>query len=184
VLHLGWEDQLSIEWQWCRLWAAPEVEPEKLMAAAGHCRRIWRTFKSSRKLPYALAFCGSRFDAQGRLELGPGSRGLTCATLILAVFETCGVSLVDEADWPVRLDADMRFVDSIAGFARPEHLALLRDEVHDGCRRIHPNEVLGACAVSELPAKFHPTVEAAQRVTAKLGGGAGPGHFPSSGSLT
>ena len=172
VLHLGWEDRLYIDWRWHRLWATPEVQPEKLMAAAGHCRRIWRTFNANGVFPYALAFCGSRFDDRGRLQLGPGSRGLTCATFILAIFETCGVSLVNEDDWPVRTAEDLAFIQTIAdaGFAREEHLALLRDEATGGCTRIQPHEVVGACAVVELPARFAPTADAAHRVLAKLDG--------------
>lgn len=170
VLHLGWQDALDMDWPWPRLWATPEVAPEKLMAAAGHCRRIWRVFQAQHKFPYALAFDGSHFDGQGRLVPGPDSKGLTCATFVLAVFETCGASLVDEADWPVRQADDLEFLKSIEGFARPAHLALLRNEVSSGCKRIRPHEVVGACTIAPLPAKFAPTDAAAARVVAKLDG--------------
>lgn len=40
VLHLGWQDYLSRHWEWARLWATPDVEPERLLSIAGLCRRI------------------------------------------------------------------------------------------------------------------------------------------------
>lgn len=87
---------------------------------------------------------------------------------MLAIFATCGVSLVDEADWPVRTADDLEFLKTIEGFAKPDHLALLRDEVNNGCKRLRPDEVLGACAVADLPAKFDLTAVVAARFLAKL----------------
>ena len=167
VLHLGWQDYLSRDWEWTRMWAAPDVEPERLVSVAGLCRRIWRTYERSRTSPYAIRFAGTSFSADGQLVLGEGARGLTCATFLLAVFKAVGIELVDEADWPVREEADRAFLDTISNFATAEHLALLRAEVAEGCARIHPDEVLGACACP-LPARFAPAREAADRIVERL----------------
>jgi hypothetical protein len=168
VLHLGWQDHLSEEWSWAKLWAVPETEPEKLRVAAGVCRRIMRVYKKRRAFPYALAWLGSDFNSRGGLRLKPGSKGLTCATFILAVFKTAGVELVLEEDWPIRTADDRRFLELVAGFATDEHLEVLRSEVEAGCRRIQPHEVVGACACTPLPAAFEPTKSAAEEVLRML----------------
>jgi hypothetical protein len=178
VLHLGWFDRLSTEWKWRRLWATPEAEPEHLRLVSGHCRRIWKRYRESGTFPYALAWCGSDFDGRGRLRLGPESKGLTCATLVLAVFKAAGVDLVDEADWPVRKEEDHRFIDGVAKWAEPDHVALLREEVERGVKRIHPHEVVGACAQPDLPVGFAIAAEVAGCVLHELDG-AGPADAPS-----
>ncbi len=167
VLHLGWQDYLSRDWKWARLWSAPDIEPERLLSVAALCRRIWRVYERSRQFPYAFRFAGTSFDANGQLVLGRGARGLTCATFILAVFGAMGIMLVDEEDWPVRAEEDAAFLATIKRFASPDHLAVLRAEIDDGCVRIRPEEVLGACACA-LPAKFAPTRAAADHVLDRL----------------
>ena len=153
-LHLGWQDALGDEWGWGGLWASPPAPVEKLVAAAAMCRLVWRRFVDEREFPYALRFEGTRFDGAGRLVLGPGARGLTCATLILAVLSSVGIAVVIEDTWPVRPDADEDFLAFVQSWAKPEHFALLRTEVDAGIRRIWPDEVVAACAGRELPATF------------------------------
>jgi hypothetical protein len=99
--------------------------------------------------------------------LGPGAKGLTCATFILAVFNSVGVKLVDEEGWPIRQDEDRRFLEVVRNFATSEHLALLEQEINEGCKRIQPQEVLGACACA-LPATFDASCEAGAQILGKL----------------
>ncbi|WP_428265090.1 hypothetical protein [Haliangium sp.] len=167
VVHLGWQDTLDRSWPWARLWATPDVEPEQLMSVAGFCRRIWRSYERTRRFPYGIRFAGSTFDERGRLRLGPGARGLTCATFVLAVFRAVGVDLVDESDWPVREEDDRAFLATLARFATEEHFALLQGEVDAGVVRVRPDEVLGACACA-LPAEFAGARAAADRVSKQL----------------
>lgn len=168
VLHLGWQDRLYYEWRWLRLWAVPDVEPELLTSIAGMCRMIWAEYESKRQFPYALRFSQSSFSPSGQLRLGPGAKGLTCATFVLAVFNAVGVRLVDEQDWPIRKDDDRQFLEFVRPlFASREHLAILEREVEEGCKRIRPDELIGACACA-LPAKFNPSREAGDRAVQKL----------------
>jgi hypothetical protein len=153
-LHLGWQDTLSKEWTWCTLWAAPDVESERLVSVAGMCRLVWARFLASQTFPYALRFSGTTFSVTGQLVLGEGAQGLTCATFVLAVFKSVGVSLVDESDWPVRPEDDRRFLETVRSFAAPNHFALLQAEVNNGVVRIRPEEVIGACS-QQLPARVH-----------------------------
>lgn len=48
VIHLGWQDHLCNNWPWSKLWAAPEVEPERLVSISGICRRIWKRFEKTK----------------------------------------------------------------------------------------------------------------------------------------
>ncbi len=167
-LHLGWHDYLATDWDWPLFWAAPDVEPEKLAIVAGHCRRIWRQFKKTPQLPYGLAYFGSFFDNNGRLILKEGARGLTCATFVLAVFKTAGIDLIDEASWPTRQEEAEQFLKRVVQFAEPGLYAQLHDEVKNGAKRIRPDEVLGACAITPLPASFTDTEPAAEVVLERL----------------
>lgn len=166
VLHLGWQDRLYTDWAWPRLWAAPDVEPERLRSVAGMCRLIWKRYQETRRFPYAIAFKGTSFDASGKLVLSAGAQGLTCATFILAVLNSVGLNLIDEESWPIRSEEDRRFVESLS-FATPTHLELLKKETEAGCRRIRPEEVVGACA-SDPPAKFDASREAGDRIVSRL----------------
>lgn len=98
---------------------------------------------------------------------GPGARGLTCSTLILAVFRRFRIELVNESDWPVREALDRTYLTFVERFAEPNHLQILRSEVDAGCVRIQPDEVVGACAC-DLPAQFEPTRAAADELVGRL----------------
>ena len=167
-LHLGWEDYLSDRWRWAGVWASPEAPTEKLVAAAGMCRLIWRRFQRDKKFPYALRFDGTTFDASGRLVLGSKSRGLTCATLILAVMDFAEIRILEEDSWPVRRSEDQAFLEFVRPFAAPSHLKILEQEVEAGVRRIWPDEVVGACACELLPVEFETARAAADKVLEHL----------------
>jgi len=154
ALHLGWKDSMHNSWGWQGVWASPPAPSEKLVSAAGMCRLVWRRYRRDPRFPYSLRFGGTSFDAAGRLQLALGSHGLTCATLVLAVMNAVGIPLVVEETWPVRTDDDRGFIDFVRRFAVPKHLAVLEKEVQEGVRRIRRDEVVGACAVGELPAEF------------------------------
>lgn len=167
VLNLGFQDRLYVDWGWPRLWSAPDCEPELLFHAAATCRRIWELFVKEKKFPYGIGFGGSSFDETGRLVLAAGAKGLTCATLVLAVFKSANIDLVDGPSWPVRKVDDLAFLDLLRPFAEKEHMELLAAEVEAGVKRIWPDEVVGACACA-LPAKFEPARSAADALLVKL----------------
>jgi len=168
ILHLGWEDNLSDVWKGSRLWAAPIVEPERLTSVAGMCRRIWNQFLLNRTFPYGLGFSQeTRFTSDGKFQPAATDRGLTCATFVLAVFNSVGLRLVDEESWPVRRDQDEAFILQLTPHATREHLACLRADLERGARRIQPQEVVGAFAVPP-PASFNLSVEYGDCVVAEL----------------
>lgn len=168
ILHLAWNDKLSRDWPWRRMWACPVLEPERLRSLSGQCRQIWRRYQANRRFAYSLAYHGTSFDVSGQIKLGPGARGLTCASFVLALFKYVGIELINEDDWPVRTTEDLEFLASIEGIASRAHFDSLMREVVEGCKRIRPDEVLGACACVELPAMFAPTRLHADEIVARL----------------
>lgn len=156
VLHLGWEDILSNTWSWKGVRTSPIAEPELLFAAARLCRKIWQRYVEDRRFPYGLHFVGTTFDDEGRLVLGPQSRGLSCATLLLAVLESVGIVLIDAENWPVRRDDDQSYLALVREFASDSHLAVLQREVEEGVRRVRPEEATAACLLP--PPSTFPTI--------------------------
>ncbi|OGT27220.1 MAG: hypothetical protein A2Z17_01205 [Gammaproteobacteria bacterium RBG_16_66_13] len=147
ILHLGWEDNLAMDWKWERLWAAPAVPAERLRSVSGLCRLIWEQYQATRKFPYGLHYASQFFTPDGSLQLDPRTEaGLTCSTFALAVFRTVGIELVDIASWPVRADEDRAFLEFVRPFAATNLIATLTAEVEAGCKRVQPAEVVGACA--------------------------------------
>lgn len=168
ILHLAWQDRLANDWHWGGVWATPTVIPEKLLLAAAWCRRIWKAYERDNKFPYGLAYRGTSFDDEGRLVLGFGAHGLTCATLILSIFTKVGVPLIDEDSWPVRKSEDEEFLRFVLPYASASHKEILQREVDQGVRRIWPDEVLGACMVDVLPVSFQSARTAADTILVLL----------------
>lgn len=166
-LHLGWEDRMSESWYWERLWAAPDVPAPRLFSVAAKIRLVLKRFQQNKSFPYQLRFAGTHFDQNGQLQFGPGSTGLTCATFVLAIFKSEGIDLVKEDTWDVREEDDREFLEQIRSFASSGHFARLEAEVDQGCIRVRPAEVLGACACS-LPASFGEVLEHSQRAEEML----------------
>lgn len=168
VVHLGREDCLIQGWTFeTGLWVVPiGADGDQLEVVAGLCRRVLKLFKHTGRFPYALAFRGTSIAPNGALILGEGSRGLTCATLLLALLLGAGVSLLDEASWPARSEDDRLFVNSLSMSA--EHRNLLLAEIDAGVTRIRPHEVVGACRVLPTPAGYEAVVPHAEAASAAV----------------
>ncbi len=169
ALHLGWEDLLYDSWMWGGLRTAPQIEPELSFVAARMCRKIWACFVHDRKFPYGLRLEGTSFDADGRLVLAPGTRGLSCATLVLAVFRSVGVELIDESDWPIRKNEDQEYLAFVRPFASESHYAALVCEVNEGVKRVRPEEATAACLLAP-PATYTRVRPLAEDVVTRLDG--------------
>lgn len=156
-------------------WVTPNIPLERARSVAGVCRLIWRRNSEGRNLgfPYALRHdSSSRFDTlTGTLVLGQQGKGLTCATFVLVVFNSCGLPLLDFVNWPFR-DADEEWQRKIVEILRRklcddiEHVEAVESEI--GSSRFRCEEVAGACTVDELPASFSAAEEAGRRIVAEL----------------
>lgn len=173
LLHLGWHYDLRDNTPGSHyLWVDPAIPTPRLRQVAARCRQVFRANPNS--IPYAFSPSNDCFDDQtSKFLLGPTRHGLTCATFVLAVFETAGLRLAKHETWPDERAGDHEWQESIIADlengtppASPEHIAAIRDEV--GSVRIRPEEVAGAATVSELPADFNIAAERADEILQRL----------------
>ena len=106
-------------------------------------------------IPYAMLYQSSKFLESGHLDLGKDEFGLTCATFIIAIFKSSGISLVLTETWPNR-DADEKFFEKIFGYLKdkisPEHAEHL--SANRSCIRFRAEEIAASSTIYEEPIKF------------------------------
>jgi len=96
--------------------------------------------------PYGRLYVGGVIDDTGRYQPAPGEVGLSCASLILAVFEGVAWPLVDRSTW-----AGRTLPAAIAEAAERELTEQERERfANDHGLLVLPSEVAGAC-LFELP---------------------------------
>jgi hypothetical protein len=143
--------------------AVSPLEPERLAQVAQMCRRVWRRHENH-KLRYGFRYDRSRFERSGELRLGPDEVGLTCATLVLAVYRSVGLELLRRDEWPERLEDTARWVTLVAMLEAhgvdAAHIRALRGQTD--APRYRPDEVAAASSVAP-PCPFS---EASARATA------------------
>jgi hypothetical protein len=129
------------------VWVEPAVPPERLKLVANKARLVHRRH-AERAVPYGFRYRASSFDQNGGLRLGDGEIGLTCATIVAAIFESEGIRLLDPSEWPApdALDRATRetFLDRFQSQNR-ERAKLLRGDLD--APRISPEEVVAAGAI-------------------------------------
>jgi hypothetical protein len=168
LLHLQWHCDLVDEAvDEVFKWAVPNIPPERLRSIAALCRLIHNTNATS-GLPYAFSLESDMGFAgiTGRLLLGRDGKGFTCATFVLAIFQSAGVPLVDLASWQKR-PTDERWQNKILELmikrgVDTSHLDGVASEI--GCVRYRPDEVTAACLVDMYPASFDAVTPLAEQV--------------------
>jgi hypothetical protein len=80
------------------------------------------------------------------------------------------LELLKENTWPAdRIDDDLSFLKRVATAARSAGVyERLKGELEAGCRRIRPDEVVGACTCKRPPPCFEDARVAAERVLEML----------------
>lgn len=155
-LHLGWEDYMSDRWEWESAWVVPSIDQSILTSVAARCRAVWSLYQKERRFCYSLCWGGSCFSSDGALLHEAGAAGLSCATLVLALFKSIGVEILVEAEWPSRTAMNREFVLFLEASVSSKYQSVLQrlsSEVELGVRRIIPQEVAAACE-QEIPAHF------------------------------
>lgn len=124
------------------------LEPERLAQVAQMCRRVWRRHQH-RKVRYGFRYDRSHFERSGELRLGPDEVGLTCATLVLAVYRSVGLELLRLDEWPAREEDAARWATLLAMLEAhgvdAAHLKALRGQTN--ARRYRPGEVAAGSSV-------------------------------------
>lgn len=122
------------------------VERQALIATK--CRLIAKKHQEG-GIPYGFSYTGSSFDRGGSLILSNKDVGLTCATFVLAVFQSEGYALCDLATFPSDPDGNAKFHDAIISRLKnqgaDEHATALERERL--APRIRPTAAAGAAGV-------------------------------------
>lgn len=157
LAHLAWHNQLKNSApKEAYLWIDPPIPTLRARQVAARCRQILRA--NNRGIPYAFSPPNDSFDDEtGGFLFGPTRAGLTCASFVLAVFDSAGVRLANYTTWPQQRTGDVEWQQFIIeqleeDGAEAEHIALVRNEI--GAVRYRPEDVAGCAAADQLPCPF------------------------------
>ncbi len=176
LLHLAWHLALKAgPPKACYAWVDPPIHEARGRQVAARCRQVFRA--NERRLPYAFSPPNDCFDpVTGKYLFGPTRHGLTCATFVLAVFQSAGIRLVDDTTWPRSRQGDDEWREKILAalrnpqITRPvaskEHLAAIQREAD--LVRFRPEDVAGAAATDFVPASFEDVRPHAEEILQKL----------------
>ncbi len=174
LLHLEWHCRLSNGLQGVDssfLWIDSLFHPRRLKQVAAICRKVYRANRKG-GVPYAFSSPSECFDtATGQFLLGPTRNGLTCATFVLAVFESAGIILVDYASWPIGREGDQVWQEAIVATfqrfaAEDSHIQAVQNEI--GSARFRPEEVAGPAGLGTPRVSFVDAEFQSHRILAKL----------------
>lgn len=172
MLHLAWHFDLRNEEANDRYhWVDPDLPKPRLRSVAALCRQIWRK-NGKNAIPYAFSHPSDCFDGgTGEFLLGPTKLGLTCATFVLAVFESAGIRLIDYASPVPARSGDREWQEKIVDLlerqgATSEHVDAVKGQI--GGVRYRPEDVAGGATVSPLPAQFDLAAERGRQIVERL----------------
>lgn len=173
LLHLAWHHDLrNHPPNSAYLWVDPEIHPRRMRQVAAFCRKVWRSNEKS--VPYAFSPPNDCLSRQtGKFLFGPTRQGLTCASFVLAIFESVGLPLAQYKTWPAVRESDREWQNWIVNqlensqpAASAEHVEAVRSEV--GAIRYRPEDVAGAAIASSLPADFASAEKLAAQIVERL----------------
>jgi len=151
------------------LWVEPRIQPERAFLVATRCQLVARRHRE-KKIPYGFRYNRTSFDEQGIIRLGAGEVGLTCATIVDAVFASERLPLLDPNTWPPPDAEDKKTRRGVIADIRKrdrEHADILEAEIE--APRIRPEEVVAAAAIHPTIGTFETLVDGAAAVTDRLG---------------
>lgn len=151
------------------VWVEPGIPPERLRLVANRARLVYR-LHGEKKVPYGFRYRTSSFDEKGSLSLGDGEVGLTCATIVAALFESEKLPLLDPSQWPAPDEEDkrtrLRFLERLEA-GNVDRANLLRRELN--APRISPEEVVAASAIYPQMGTFENLQDGAGVVRQRIG---------------
>lgn len=151
-------------------WVVPDLEPLQKRQISGAARKIWRA--NGRYVPYGISHPDDCFDKRTGAHLFGSTRsGLTCATLVLGVFEYADIWLIDYDSWQYRQD-DADWQDWVCqqlerGGAPQQEINARRREEIDGFR-YRPEEVFAAGVLYPPSTRFRDARRVGEEIVAQL----------------
>jgi hypothetical protein len=145
-------------------WAIPQLDTLALGDAAAFCEQLAST---TPRIPYSFKLIEStRLIATGHEFSLKNANGLTCATFVLAVFQSIGLPLIDLPSWQHRPEDEQwqrRLMQYIAREGKAWGLSdtqIADRNAEIPCLRYRPEEVVGACLVGNHASHWDETVPA------------------------
>lgn len=138
-------------------WLEISLPLPRARVLVAQCVRIMERYEH-RGLPYGFKYACAQFDSKGEYKAN-GDKGLTCATFVLAVFESAGLELLRRNEWILRTGDKsdrQRMVCHIREAGDEERAVMLESDEEIDAPRIRPQEVAaaGTADVAELPLGF------------------------------
>ena len=177
-LHLAWHLRLEHEQEPPpeAFWVVPRPEEFEManLAAAAH---LIATRQQDGRVPYAFDSADARFERDGTLQLNQ-SRGLTCATFIILMFEYVGIRLLEKETWEQNRSEERQREDAEAQRLLVEYLRSKRDHRSHGdlvagevgSPRIRAEEVAAASGMTGRPISLARAEPEGRRVLALIRG--------------
>lgn len=171
-LHLEWHHRLKDEppkadWFWVQC----GLDPVSRRVIAPAVAQV--ATDNQLPIPYSTIYEGIYFEgATLRYARNKAGEGLTCATLILAVFDALGFPVLDLKSWKQR-DDDRNHLNTLVNFLRAhssateEHVAAM--EARPSGIRYRPQEVAGAVSEEAFPVTFERASALGAEVLAEMG---------------
>ena len=150
-------------------WIIPNLDPLRIRQLGVAARKIARA--NGKYIPFGYSHPSDCFDAvTGKHLFGSSKDGLTCATLVLAVFDYSKLQLIDYESWQPRSDDSdwqERMIDLLEEKGAPQsEISARREDI--GCFRYRPEEVAAASAIFPPQVKFKDAKAIGERIVTKL----------------
>lgn len=149
----------------CRLrpetaWVQPALSDDEVDALSDRLDLIVaRLEQNATKIHLPYGFDVLQFDEQGEWQLGDGL-GTTCAELVMAIFDSVHVPLIDRASWSqaseTRRAEDLRAREAqLKAIEGEDAVHATRLRPHTGAVRVRPEEVAAASGVADRPVSLN-----------------------------
>lgn len=180
LIHLNWHCDLRLQnpdnlSQENYFWVESSLHPIRQKMVAVMCNRISERYWEKR-IPFGLIYENTRFNANGEVIYDDNEYGLTCATFVLAVYDSCGINLLDLKSWPERNEDIVWNNEIIKTLERNRsnygvtdaHIEKMKKSA--GSARFRPEEVAAGTMFKykDLPVSFHTVLPYSESVKRKL----------------
>ena len=147
-------------------WIQVALDPINRRALVGLCRLI---AKKCRTIPFGFSYNGFYFTHAGDYIPRTLGDGLTCATFVMAVFETYSIPILKTEEWPSRQENHGWQAGQVQliGHARGGFLASAI-AAHIGQLRFRPEEVTAGAVSADRPLSFRRAARLGERIRRDL----------------
>jgi len=149
-------------------WIDPDIDSDVLELVTDWCRLIF-DLHGSGKMPYGFSSPEAFFDDGGNIR--KEGIGLTCATLVLAIFHQVGIKLIDYSTWPKLSRADKKACGEMGEHIRGNDLHQFHKLETDATKsRYRPLHVAGAVSAdaTRRPVRFRSAIQLGGKVRRML----------------